>query len=87
MKKSYQSVLWIVLASTLLPGCKPQSPDEVVKNSFPQFYKEGHRGTRGLMPENAIPSMKKAVDDGANILEVDIQISKDKKVRIAPCYL
>lgn len=50
---------------------------------FPKFYKEGHRGTRGLMPENTIISMKKAIEDGANIIEVDIQISKDKKVMVA----
>ena len=50
---------------------------------FPKFYKEGHRGTRGLMPENTIPSMKKAIDDGANVIEVDIQISKDNMVMVA----
>jgi glycerophosphoryl diester phosphodiesterase len=50
---------------------------------FPRFYKEGHRGTRGLMPENTIPSMKKAIDDGANVIEVDIQISKDNMVTVA----
>ena len=50
---------------------------------FPKFYKEGHRGARGLMPENTIISMKKAIEDGANIIEVDIQISRDKKVMVA----
>jgi glycerophosphoryl diester phosphodiesterase len=50
---------------------------------FPSFYKEGHRGSRGFMPENTIPSMKKAIEDGANIIEVDIQISRDKKVMVA----
>src|SRR5690606_32626446 len=38
---------------------------------------------RGLMPENAIPSMKQAIDDGANVIEVDIQISRDKQVMVA----
>ena len=51
--------------------------------NFPKFYKEGHRGTRGLMPENTIASMKKAIEDGANIIEVDIQISRDKKVMVS----
>lgn len=50
---------------------------------FPEFYKEGHRGTRGFMPENTIPSMKKAIEDGANIIEVDIQISSDSQVMVA----
>ena len=67
-------------AIIFMTGCKTQSPDKIVKETFPEFYKEGHRGARGLMPENTIPSMKKAIDEGANILEVDVQISKDNKV-------
>lgn len=60
-----------------------QSPDNIVKKHFPSFYKEGHRGARGLMPENTIPSMKQAIDDGANVIEVDIQFSKDNEVLVA----
>ncbi|AMR32211.1 glycerophosphodiester phosphodiesterase [Mucilaginibacter sp. PAMC 26640] len=46
------------------------------------FDKEGHRGGRGLMPENSILSMKKAVDLGVT-LEMDISFSKDKEVLVA----
>lgn len=46
------------------------------------FDKEGHRGGRGLMPENSILSMKKAVDLGVT-LEMDISFSKDKQVLVA----
>ncbi len=52
-------------------------------DQFPAFYKEGHRGTRGLMPENTIPAMIKAIEVGANFIEVDIYITKDKQVLIA----
>ena len=41
------------------------------------FDKEGHRGGRGLMPENTISSMKNAVDLGVT-LEMDISFSKEK---------
>jgi glycerophosphoryl diester phosphodiesterase len=41
------------------------------------FDKQGHRGCRGLMPENTIPAMEKAIDLGAT-LEMDISFSKDK---------
>lgn len=41
------------------------------------FDKEGHRGGRGLMPENTISSMKKAVDLGVT-LEMDISFTKEK---------
>jgi glycerophosphoryl diester phosphodiesterase len=45
--------------------------------SFPAYYKEGHRGGTGLMPENTIQAMKKAVDVGANVIEVDVYTTKD----------
>ncbi|HEY1111902.1 MAG TPA: glycerophosphodiester phosphodiesterase family protein [Chitinophagaceae bacterium] len=51
--------------------------------SFPKFLKEGHRGARGLMPENTIPSMYKALETGANTLEVDVYLTADKKVVVA----
>ena len=41
------------------------------------FDKEGHRGCRGLMPENTIPAMLKAVDLGVTTLEMDIVFTKD----------
>src|SRR3954469_15883942 len=44
------------------------------------FYKVGHRGTRGLMPENTIPAMIEGIAAGANTIEFDLQISKDGQV-------
>jgi len=43
------------------------------------FDKEGHRGCRGLMPENTIPAMIKALDLGVTTLEMDIAITKDRQ--------
>jgi glycerophosphoryl diester phosphodiesterase len=50
---------------------------------LPAFNKEGHRGTRGLMPENTIQAMRKAVDLDVNTVEVDVVFSKDMKVVIS----
>lgn len=47
------------------------------------FDKEGHRGCRGLMPENTIPAMLKAIDLDVTTLEMDLQISADKKVVVS----
>ena len=47
------------------------------------FDLEGHRGCRGLMPENTIPAMLKAIDLGVNTLEMDVCISKDAKVVVS----
>ncbi len=47
------------------------------------FDKQGHRGCRGLMPENTIPAMINAIGLGVTTLEMDISISKDKKVLLS----
>ena len=44
------------------------------------FDIQGHRGCRGLYPENTIKGFKKAIDYGVTTLEMDVVISKDKKV-------
>lgn len=53
--------------------------------SFAQkkFDVQGHRGARGIMPENTIPGMIKALDLGATTLEMDIVISKDKQAVVS----
>lgn len=37
-----------------------------------------HRGASGTMIENTMPAFEKAVEHGAKVLEIDIQVSKDK---------
>lgn len=44
------------------------------------FDKQGHRGCRGLMPENTIPAMIKALQLGVTTLEMDVVITKDREV-------
>ncbi|RYG04858.1 MAG: glycerophosphodiester phosphodiesterase [Chitinophagaceae bacterium] len=45
-----------------------------------KFDSQGHRGARGLMPENTIPGMIKAIDLGVVTLEMDAAITSDGKV-------
>lgn len=52
-------------------------------NTYPAFLKEGHRGARGYVPENTIEAMNKGIELGANVVEVDVYITKDGKVLIA----
>jgi glycerophosphoryl diester phosphodiesterase len=47
------------------------------------FDLQGHRGCRGLMPENTIPAMLKAIDLGVTTLEMDVVITKDNKVVVS----
>jgi glycerophosphoryl diester phosphodiesterase len=44
---------------------------------------QGHRGCRGLMPENSIPGFLYAIELGVTTLEMDVVISKDKKVVVS----
>ena len=44
---------------------------------------QGHRGCRGLMPENTIPAMIRAIDLRVFTLELDVVISADKKVVVS----
>ncbi|HEY8918234.1 MAG TPA: glycerophosphodiester phosphodiesterase [Chitinophaga sp.] len=70
-----------MVKQTLLLGTLLIAMSEMkAQTTFPVFDKEGHRGCRGLMPENTIPAMKKAIDIGVTTLEMDVVISKDKQV-------
>ena len=50
---------------------------------LPAFDKEGHRGCRGLMPENTIAAYLKAIDLGVTTLEMDAVITKDGEVVVS----
>jgi len=54
-------------------------------NAFAQqkFDVQGHRGARGIMPENTIPAMIKGIQLGVTTLEMDVVISKDRKAVVS----
>lgn len=47
------------------------------------FDLQGHRGARGLAPENAIPAFRRALELGVTTLEMDVVISGDGKVVVS----
>jgi glycerophosphoryl diester phosphodiesterase len=47
---------------------------------IPKFDVQGHRGARGLKPENTIPAFFTALDSGVMTLEMDVAITKDRQV-------
>ncbi|HZY82914.1 MAG TPA: glycerophosphodiester phosphodiesterase [Cyclobacteriaceae bacterium] len=49
----------------------------------PKFDVQGHRGARGLMPENTIPAFMYAIDAGVTTLEMDLAITKDGQVVVS----
>ncbi len=44
---------------------------------------QGHRGARGLLPENTINAFIKAVDLGVTTLELDVVISQDNQIVVS----
>ena len=47
------------------------------------FDIEGHRGCRGLMPENSIPGFLKALELGVTTLEMDVVVSGDEQIVVS----
>ena len=54
-----------------------------IAQSIPRFDVQGHRGARGLLPENSIPGFILALDSGVTTLELDVAITKDKQVVVS----
>ncbi|MGB4846034.1 MAG: glycerophosphodiester phosphodiesterase [Ferruginibacter sp.] len=76
------------LYSLVFISCTSTKNNAVVTNEiknkpiegWSSFDKQGHRGCRGLMPENTIPAMINAIGLGVTTVEMDVCISKDNKV-------
>lgn len=64
----------------LLLSCTASQKVPNTTRTMNGFDKQGHRGCRGLMPENTIAAMKTALDLGVNTLEMDVVITKDGQV-------
>lgn len=78
---------WLVGLALLLITCsttkkvQEERNMKTTENYVPgDFDKQGHRGCRGLMPENTIPAMLFALGTPVTTLEMDVVITKDKKV-------
>jgi glycerophosphoryl diester phosphodiesterase len=44
---------------------------------MPHFDLQGHRGARGLKPENTLPSFEAALDLGVTAIETDVHLTRD----------
>jgi glycerophosphoryl diester phosphodiesterase len=73
------SSITAVFTLLILGACSSTKNMDTVKG----FDKQGHRGSRGLMPENTIPAMMKAIDLGITTLEMDIVFTKDDQAIVS----
>lgn len=65
------AALCMIIAGTV----KAQVPDG--------FDLQGHRGARGLFPENTIPAFIGALNAGVSTIEMDVVITRDGKVLVS----
>ena len=66
-----------IMSSISFSSCKQSENKEQPKYIVDV---QAHRGGMGLLPANTLESMKNAVDLNVNTLEMDIVVTKDKKV-------
>lgn len=67
--------LIVALAAALLSACMTPAP------SNPEVH--GHRGCRGLLPENTVPAFLRAAELGVDWLELDVVITADSQVLVS----
>ncbi len=68
-------ILLLITLLTTLTMCQKKAPEASVEKVFDV---QGHRGCRGLFPENTLPAFMKALELNVNTLELDLAVSKDK---------
>ena len=85
MKKHFVMGLYLLATLFSLSSCQQTKVKEQPKYIVDV---QAHRGGMGLLPANTLEAMKNAVDLGVNTLEMDIVVTKDKKVILShwPCF-
>jgi glycerophosphoryl diester phosphodiesterase len=63
---------WLLLSLTLMSA-----------PSATRILVHGHRGARALRPENTIPAFEYAIQQGADVLEMDVAVTRDNVLVIS----
>jgi len=64
-----------------MPPAFPSPADSTVRPTA--FDLQGHRGARGLAPENTIPAFRRALAIGVTTLEMDVVLSEEGQVVVS----
>lgn len=67
----------IVAPTVAVAGQETRPPAAEVDGLPPNFDVQGHRGARGLKPENTLPAFETALDLGVTTLELDLHYTAD----------
>ncbi len=77
------NLLFFLIALAFACNNNKKMTAEKPTNQPQNFDNQGHRGCRGLMPENTVAAMVHALNLNVTTLEMDVVISKDKKVLLS----
>ncbi len=84
--KQMKNLTLLLGVAFLMNACQTTAPKKkqkekaVVKKTIDI---QGHRGCRGLEPENTLPAFKKALELGVNTLELDLAVTKDSQLIVS----
>ena len=67
-----RAMLLLILAIGALDAARPQ-----------RILVHGHRGARGLRPENTLPAFELAIAAGVDVLELDMAVTKDNVIVVS----
>jgi glycerophosphoryl diester phosphodiesterase len=73
----------LILALISIYSCNHQSKSKAMNIERFEFDLQGHRGARGILPENSIEAFQQAMNLGVNTLELDVVLSKDSLVVVS----
>jgi glycerophosphoryl diester phosphodiesterase len=71
------------LLATVLKEARHKAADDAVQLAYlDRFDAQGHRGGRGLRPENTLPAFEAGLDNGINSIETDTGVTTDRQSMI-----
>lgn len=87
LMRPFHCYLLVVVLSSMACACRVKSPNNLPiprPGRAGSFDWQGHRGARGLMPENSIPGFLKALSfPQIKTLEMDLAITRDSQVVVS----
>jgi hypothetical protein len=72
------SVVCIIIFLRLYDYYVPNASN--ASNKYKKIKIQGHRGARGMLPENTLAALKYAIENKIDVLELDLQMTKDKEI-------
>ena len=73
LRRRILALMLLSLAAGDTPGSEARRPFDV----------QGHRGARGLLPENTLPAFQRALELGVSTLELDLGVTRDRQVVVS----